>query len=142
MNINLRPFIVVAMLFLSAYISFAQNDDQLTIPSHHIEGGFKNTDPDFEEAAFTKVFARSVSNLGSFLSKPVGDIPHIYNDGSIFKQNKPYTVTWIGHSTSFIQLEGLNILTDPVWSDRIGPVSWAGDLRAIAPELLSTNCRK
>ncbi len=30
------------------------------------------------------------------------------------------TITWIGHSTFFIQLSGLNILTDPVWATRMG----------------------
>jgi L-ascorbate metabolism protein UlaG (beta-lactamase superfamily) len=28
--------------------------------------------------------------------------------------------TWIGHSTFLIQLNGLNILTDPVWASRMG----------------------
>ena len=30
-------------------------------------------------------------------------------------------VTWIGHATVLIQTNGLNILTDPVWSDKAGP---------------------
>lgn len=30
-------------------------------------------------------------------------------------------VTWIGHATVLIQTQGLNILTDPVWSERTGP---------------------
>lgn len=30
-------------------------------------------------------------------------------------------VTWIGHATVLIQTQGLNILTDPVWSERAGP---------------------
>jgi N-acyl-phosphatidylethanolamine-hydrolysing phospholipase D len=30
-------------------------------------------------------------------------------------------VTWIGHSTFLIQMEGMNILTDPIWSDSCGP---------------------
>ena len=30
-------------------------------------------------------------------------------------------VTWIGHSTVLVQTRGLNILTDPVWSERTGP---------------------
>lgn len=30
------------------------------------------------------------------------------------------TITWIGHSTFLIQLNGLNILTDPVWVKHIG----------------------
>lgn len=31
-------------------------------------------------------------------------------------------VTYIGHSTTLIQTAGVNVLTDPVWSDRTGPV--------------------
>ncbi|GHH96915.1 MBL fold metallo-hydrolase [Neobacillus kokaensis] len=37
------------------------------------------------------------------------------------KQNSSTTsYTWIGHSTFFIQMNGLNILTDPVWAKRMG----------------------
>src|SRR5262249_27352142 len=32
------------------------------------------------------------------------------------------TVTWIAHSTVLVQLDGLNILTDPNWSRRTGPL--------------------
>lgn len=42
-------------------------------------------------------------------------------------------VTWIGHSTVLVQVAGLNILTDPVWSDRVGPFSFAGVSRVRAP---------
>ncbi|MDG5786161.1 MBL fold metallo-hydrolase [Evansella sp. AB-P1] len=31
-----------------------------------------------------------------------------------------FSVTWIGHATFLIQLNGLNILTDPVWANRMG----------------------
>ena len=41
-------------------------------------------------------------------------------------------VTWIGHATVLVQTHGLNILTDPVWSDRTGP--WGrGPKRVAAP---------
>ncbi|CAM3909499.1 MBL fold metallo-hydrolase [Lederbergia lenta] len=30
------------------------------------------------------------------------------------------TITWIGHSTFLIQLNGKNILTDPIWANRLG----------------------
>ncbi|WCM29867.1 MBL fold metallo-hydrolase [Sphingomonas sp. QA11] len=32
------------------------------------------------------------------------------------------TVTWIGHATVLIQTQGLNILTDPIWAERSGPL--------------------
>lgn len=37
------------------------------------------------------------------------------------RENRTKTsYTWIGHSTFLIQLNGLNILTDPVWAKRMG----------------------
>lgn len=35
-------------------------------------------------------------------------------------------ITYINHSTVLIQMDGLNILTDPIWSKRASPVSWIG----------------
>jgi N-acyl-phosphatidylethanolamine-hydrolysing phospholipase D len=43
------------------------------------------------------------------------------------------TVTWVGHSSLLIQLNGLNILTDPMWSERASPVEFAGPRRWVAP---------
>ena len=42
-------------------------------------------------------------------------------------------VTWIGHATVLVQTAGLNILTDPIWSDRASPFSFVGPKRARAP---------
>ncbi len=42
-------------------------------------------------------------------------------------------ITWVGHATSLIQLPGLNLLTDPVWSDRCSPVGLGGPKRFSAP---------
>ena len=42
-------------------------------------------------------------------------------------------LTMVGHSTLLIQTAGLNILTDPVWSPRVSPLSFAGPRRVNAP---------
>lgn len=42
-------------------------------------------------------------------------------------------VTFVNHATFLIQLPGVNILTDPVWSERVSPVSWAGPRRVRPP---------
>jgi len=44
-----------------------------------------------------------------------------------------YTV--VGHSTVLIQADGVNILTDPIWSQRASMVSWAGPRRAVDPAI-------
>jgi len=42
-------------------------------------------------------------------------------------------VTWIGHSTVLVQVAGLNILTDPIWSERASPFSFMGPKRVREP---------
>jgi len=42
-------------------------------------------------------------------------------------------LTWVGHSTFLIQVAGMNILTDPIWSNRASPVQWAGPKRESRP---------
>jgi L-ascorbate metabolism protein UlaG (beta-lactamase superfamily) len=41
--------------------------------------------------------------------------------------------TMVGHATVLVQTRGLNILTDPIWSERASPVSFAGPRRVTAP---------
>ena len=53
-----------------------------------------------------------------------------YNFNSV--QNN-LTVTWIGHSTLLIQINGFNILTDPVWSKRASPLPFIGPKRHTKP---------
>jgi N-acyl-phosphatidylethanolamine-hydrolysing phospholipase D len=43
------------------------------------------------------------------------------------------TLTWVGHSTFLIQIGGLNVLTDPIWSERASPVRWIGPRRTVPP---------
>jgi L-ascorbate metabolism protein UlaG (beta-lactamase superfamily) len=38
-------------------------------------------------------------------------------------------VTWLGHSTTLLEIDGVRLLTDPVWGERISPVSFAGPRR-------------
>ncbi len=41
--------------------------------------------------------------------------------------------TFIGHATFLLQVGGVAVLTDPLWSARASPVSWAGPRRVRAP---------
>jgi L-ascorbate metabolism protein UlaG (beta-lactamase superfamily) len=42
-------------------------------------------------------------------------------------------VTFVNHSTFLVQMDSLNILTDPIWSDRASPFTWAGPKRRSPP---------
>ena len=38
-------------------------------------------------------------------------------------------VTWLGHSTLLLEVDGVTVLTDPVWGQRVSPVGFAGPKR-------------
>ena len=44
-------------------------------------------------------------------------------------------ITWIGHSTMLLHLDGKVILTDPIFSDRCSPVQFAGPKRYTSPSI-------
>jgi L-ascorbate metabolism protein UlaG (beta-lactamase superfamily) len=45
------------------------------------------------------------------------------------------TMTWIGHATALLQVNGVNILTDPMFSERASPFSFIGPKRKVPPAL-------
>ena len=44
-------------------------------------------------------------------------------------------VTWFGHSSSLLEIDGVKLLLDPVWDARAAPLSWMGPKRFFAPTL-------
>jgi L-ascorbate metabolism protein UlaG (beta-lactamase superfamily) len=44
-------------------------------------------------------------------------------------------VTWMGHSSTLLEIDGVRVLVDPVWEQRAAPVEWAGPKRFFAPPL-------
>ena len=45
-------------------------------------------------------------------------------------------ITFINHATMLIQWDGINFLTDPVWSERVSPFKWFGPKRVHPPGVL------
>jgi len=108
------------------------------LPSHHRPGGgFRNP-----------WVSQAVPGFGSLLkwllvhrtTRPRPKDP----DPSVFTRVRPafvaphasaaqLTVTWVGHASLLIQLGGLNVLTDPMWSERASPASFAGPRRWVPP---------
>ena len=58
--------------------------------------------------------------------------PNIQSPGPRSYEPKIY---FINHSTFLIQVDGVNILTDPVFSERVSPISWVGPRRVTPPGL-------
>ncbi|NBD21353.1 MBL fold metallo-hydrolase [Aquabacterium fontiphilum] len=62
------------------------------------------------------------------------DLAFIHGNAQAGRHMQP-AATWIGHITVLLQVGGLNILTDPVFSERCFPVQWAGPKRHTPPGL-------
>jgi len=56
-------------------------------------------------------------------------------DAAFLRANRAEpTPTWIGHATLLLQVGGVNVLTDPYFSQRASPVSFAGLRRNTRPD--------
>jgi N-acyl-phosphatidylethanolamine-hydrolysing phospholipase D len=66
----------------------------------------------------------------SFVPRP-GAAPRVPYDRVAIARSP--TLTWIGHSTFLVRMDGVTFLTDPMFSDRAGPVSFAGPRRLTPP---------
>jgi L-ascorbate metabolism protein UlaG (beta-lactamase superfamily) len=50
--------------------------------------------------------------------------------------------TWLGHSTVLIEIDGLRVLTDPVWGPRASPSRLAGPKRFQPVPVRCARCRR
>jgi N-acyl-phosphatidylethanolamine-hydrolysing phospholipase D len=131
-----RAAALLPLLLLAACAS-AGSEPVAGRPAHHVEGGFSNPDPAFIRPSgwtrWTFILRRAVQSLSSPRSF---DAPRVANDGAALRSNplRP-AITWVGHATLLVQMDGLNVLTDPQWSERAGPTSWLGAKRLGPPGL-------
>ena len=61
--------------------------------------------------------------------------PNVQPDAPVNTIESGIAYTVINHSTVLIQLDGVNILTDPMFAERASPFSWAGPKRVTAPAI-------
>lgn len=59
--------------------------------------------------------------------KPKGPVPLV--DAAPRPDAEALAVTWLGHASALIELDGHWILADPVWGDRVSPSATVGPLR-------------
>lgn len=63
-------------------------------------------------------------------AKPkVGELPRVQPADLHTPPSSGLRVTWMGHSTLFLELDGVQVLTDPIWSERASPFSGVGPRR-------------
>ncbi len=78
---------------------------------------------------------------GSKFVAPAGTLPVVSAPKTAY-QNAPASglrVTWFGHSSTLVEIDGFRILTDPVYSDRVSPFGFIGPRRWYAPPVALTD---
>lgn len=104
-------------------------------PAHHTGRGFRNLSPDYAYP----ILERAVRAADRLLDGPTdrGRPPAVLpNDGAALRANgTAATITWVGHATFLVQIDGVNLLTDPIWSERTGPLPLLGPRRLLPPGL-------
>ncbi|MCI4674646.1 MBL fold metallo-hydrolase [Candidatus Mycolicibacterium alkanivorans] len=96
---------------------------------HYRDGVFHNLEPasalrlDAEEnrlVLFDMLSSRSASRPRAAV--PLADPPAPAG-------SEPLAVSWLGHSTALLEIDGYRVLTDPIWSERCSPSRTAGPQR-------------
>lgn len=110
----------------------------MTLPAHHRpDGGFRNPWPSARLHGFGDFLKWSLVERRRKPRRPDPG-PEAFPravPGFVFPRANPETttVTWVGHTTFLLQIGGINVLTDPIWSERASPVPFAGPRRHVPP---------
>lgn len=131
--------ITVPYICLSSVCACAlDKEKQVNKPAHHTEHGFQNPYIASRKRGLFKFMRMRFFGDEKFADykSNAHKIPWKKTELDLIK-NPPdmLQVTWIGHATVLLQYRGINILTDPIFSDRTSPLGFLGPKRHTPPSV-------
>lgn len=111
--------------------------------SHYEKGDFVNLEPTTLMKVGYWETTKHWAN-GKEMRSPTCPLP-IVTDGAARIQRAPATglrITWLGHSTTLVEIDGAVVLTDPNWSERSSPSTWVGPRRFHPPPIAMADLPK
>ena len=123
--------LLMALTLNSCSTSKAQT---LNSPAHHTTTGFRNLYIDDPEKTIFHYLAMKLFGDTKWADHftRAEEVPIVnLNVKSIQSFSDNLKISWLGHSTFLLQWKDINILTDPIFSNRASPLSFAGPLRYI-----------
>lgn len=131
--------ISIFALLLSSALFFAACSPQLGAVSkskrlldsaHYKDGKFHNSVETRISTSSDKMLDSTIEALGGKQQRePEIALPSIPVAVGKIGKSEDLKVTWLGHSTCLIEVDGQVILTDPMFSDRASPFSFIGPKR-------------
>lgn len=106
--------------------AFASDDPRFQPARQNADGEWLNNQPvdDHGLLGFLKWQWQTIGE--DWQAQP---LPVLETDLQQLQRPPQAQVTWIGHSSFLLQHAGINILTDPIFSERCSPVQWLGPKR-------------
>lgn len=125
---------ILSLLFLlSAILACSSNEvlvKQSELPLHHLPNGhFRNTDTLTPPVRDTM---EADSLVPKFRTR-MYELPIVRGKEYLWEDSNAISAAWIGHSTFYIRWKNFGILTDPIFSERASPVTFAGPKRGTKP---------
>lgn len=128
--------LLAVLMFLKLWPAFGgrasaeDRKDYEARAENYRDGRFYN-DGDFQIVRETEQTDEHI--ISSKGTKPEDEIPVVEPSYDEELPEDEVRVTWFGHSSLLLQMHGMNILIDPVFSERSSPVSFAGNKRFSHP---------
>ena len=137
MNTFNSALVTLLLIAIMTNASASENPYYDPAKPHHTPQGFRNNYSDKVEKSLGHVLRWQWEAYRDDLPKPAQTpTPQVAPDLALLKSYTAAaapTVTWIGHATLLVQAGGLNVLTDPVFSERASPLQIMGPKRAQPP---------
>jgi L-ascorbate metabolism protein UlaG (beta-lactamase superfamily) len=125
-------FTLTILFFLISSCASSSTEEKGKFVAPYDGEKFQNIEPTQDKSFFT-LLKWKFTSIPSKWPEWVDTKP-----GNVLKQRTDNgEIHWmmINHASVLIQMDGVNILTDPIWSERTSPVSWAGPKRVTNPGL-------
>ncbi len=123
---------VLVLIFVGVGL-WASAPGYLGPKSDHFDGKKFLNGPGYEEKGFTQLIKwMTTRKPGEWIELLESDIKFGEKPAERISDSTQ-VITYINHSTFLIQTDGLNILTDPVYSERVSPFTFAGPKRMRPP---------
>lgn len=127
--------LILALTIVSCLSSFGESPagerlERIQKSTQYKNGAFTNNPvvPSIKDGMFWEMVSRQL--FGSEIRVPQGPIPVV--SPALKDRHTPepgLRAIWLGHSGVLLELDGVRILTDPVFAARVSPVGWAGPER-------------
>ena len=99
---------------------------------HRAGGGFRNPWPGSDDAVDAVRAARWMAGR-AFTARPAAAAPRVaLAPADLAAPEAGVAVTWLGHASVLLRSPTATVIVDPVFSDRVSPVAFAGPRRAVA----------